>query len=152
MQDHLEGVNFPSGQVVWKCNWAHKLRFCCMRSYIIHVYCWHGLACIRIVQVKWLCTFSTSIAGLPYCIMSAHYLVQQGRPRYMPTINIALPWCRRATGKRAPFWARGLISRPNQHPSRFTWYSCSLPWRHSLMRKTSIPWQGRWFGVNNYCS
>ena len=57
VQDHLEGVNFPSGQVLWKCNWAHKLRFTCMRSYIIHVYCWHGLACIRIVQVKWYVRF-----------------------------------------------------------------------------------------------
>ena len=84
--------------------------------------------------------------------MSAHYFVQQGRPRYMPTINIALPWCRRATRKRAPFWARGPLSHPNQQPLRFAWYSCSLPRRHSLMRKTSIPWQGRWFGVNNYCS
>ena len=65
---------------------------------------------------------------------------------------LLLTWTRRATRKRAPFWARGPISRPNQQPSRFTWYSCSLPRRHSLMRKTSIPWQGRWFGVNNYCS
>ena len=80
VQDHLEGVNFPSGQVLWKCNWAHKLRFTCMRSYIIHVYCWHGLACIRIVQVK--CTFSTSITGLPCCMMSEHYFLQQGRSRY----------------------------------------------------------------------
>ena len=98
--------------------------------------------CTILNLVKWYVRF----------LLLSQVFVQQGRLRYMPTISLALPWCRRATRKQAPFWARGPLSHPNQQPLRFAWYSCSLPRRHSLMRKTSIPWQGRWFGVNNYCS